>query len=121
MFQSLTVSAVRTVVSRHASEAGMEASRRSDLVLAVSEVASNSVLHADGWGALRVWREDEVLVCEVSDKGRPDRPLLIPTARDPEVADGYGLWLASQLCDRVEVRSSAGGTVVRVHMALEGS
>lgn len=118
MFQSLTVGAVRTLVSRCAVEAGMEASRRNDLVLAVSEVASNSVVHADGWGALRVWRDGDAIVCEVSDKGGSAEPLVVRRPRDPDQAGGYGLWLANQLCERVEVRASLAGTVVRLRMPL---
>ena len=29
---------------------------------------------------------------------------------------GRGLWLVNQLCDLVQMRWDAGGTVVRVHM-----
>jgi anti-sigma regulatory factor (Ser/Thr protein kinase) len=31
---------------------------------------------------------------------------------------GRGLWLANQLCDLVQIRSGARGTVVRLHMRL---
>lgn len=113
VFQSVTISAVRTLVSRCAAEAGMDASRTSDLVLAVSEIAGNSVLHAEGWGTLRVWRDGGAVVCEVSDKGKPDRPLAARRPEDPAAPNGYGLWLAHQLCDRVETHCSPAGTVVR--------
>ena len=117
VFQALTVSAVRTLVSRHALEAGIDRSRRNDLVLAVSEIATNSVKHAGGWGVLRVWRERDALVCEITDRGRGDWSL--PALRDPapDADGGYGLWLADQLCERVEVRSGRGGTVVRLEVA----
>jgi anti-sigma regulatory factor (Ser/Thr protein kinase) len=29
---------------------------------------------------------------------------------------GYGLWLANQVCDLVQVRSSPAGTTVRLHV-----
>ena len=29
---------------------------------------------------------------------------------------GYGLWLANQLCDLVQIRSLPAGTAVRLHM-----
>jgi serine/threonine-protein kinase RsbW len=118
VFQKLTVNAVRAVVSRHAAQAGMEASRRNDLVLAVNEIATNSVLHAGGWGVLRVWRDGDSLVCEVADKGGGDWVPCVPASPRPDQMSGYGLWLARQLCERVEVASAHCGTVVRLHMPL---
>lgn len=38
-----------------------------------------------------------------------------PTA---EEIGGRGLWLVNHLCGLVQIRSSAGGTVVRLHLAL---
>ena len=118
VFQSLTVSAVRTLVSRHAVRAGMDRSRSNDLVLAVNEIASNSVNHGGGWGVLGIWREGDALVCEITDRGRGDWSL--PALRDPapDTEDGYGLWLADRLCERVDVRSGRGGTVVRLEVGL---
>ena len=118
VFQALTVSAVRSVVSRHAAEAGMDPSRRNDLVLAANEIASNSVRHAGGWGLLRVWRDDDALVCEVTDHGSGLGALPARGRPGPDQVDGYGLWLARELCERVEVSSAAGGTVVRLQMPV---
>jgi hypothetical protein len=28
---------------------------------------------------------------------------------------GYGLWIANQMCELVQIRSGDGGTVVRLH------
>jgi anti-sigma regulatory factor (Ser/Thr protein kinase) len=36
----------------------------------------------------------------------------------PDAAGGMGLWLVNQLCDLVEVRSTAQGTTARVHISL---
>ncbi len=118
VFQSLTVSGLRTLVSRYAAEAGMDASRRNDLMLAVSETASNSVRHAGGWGLLRIWRDAQTLVCEVTDHGSSLGALRVQRRPEPDQVDGYGLWLADELCERVEVSSTAGGTVVRLEMRL---
>ena len=49
---------------------------REDLVLAVNELATNSVRHAGGHGILRMWRDDGALLCEVRDRGRIDDPLV---------------------------------------------
>jgi anti-sigma regulatory factor (Ser/Thr protein kinase) len=108
---------VRREVARHAAEAGLRAPRDSDLVLAVDELASNSVCHGGGEGRLRVWREPGRLVCEVRDQGVIDDPLAgrhEPRLHQPS---GRGLWIANQLCDLVQIRSGEH-TVVRVHMSL---
>ena len=118
VFQSLTVSAVRAVVSRHAAEAGMDPSSRNDLVLAANEIATNSVRHAGGWGLLRVWRETDALVCEVTDHGSGLGALPAPRSPEPDQVDGYGLWLAKELCERVDVSPAGNGTVVRLEMRL---
>ena len=39
------------------------------------EVATNSIRHGGGEGTLRVWHEDDMVVCEVRDRGRLDQPL----------------------------------------------
>ena len=107
---------VRKLVAQHAARAGLSMSRMSDLVLAANEVATNSLTHGGGRGALRIWKDDEALVCEVHDRGRITEPLIgreLPTTDDD---GGRGLWLANQLCDLVQIRSSAAGTVVRMHM-----
>lgn len=121
VFQSLTISAVRLLVSQRAGDAGMSASRRRDLVLAVCEVATNSVRHGQGGGMLRVWQDGRELICEVADRGRPDRPLAGRPAPVPGQEGGYGLWIASRLCDRVEVISTGTCNVVRLHMGLSAA
>ena len=118
VFQSLTVSAARAFVARRAQEAGMDPARTNDLVLAVNEIATNSVRHAEGWGTLRIWREGDRLVCEVADRGGIEGGLPVPSRPMGDRVSGYGLWLAERLCERVEVRSAQGGTVIRLHARL---
>ena len=109
---------VRRVVAEHAERFGLSLDRAADLVLAVSELASNSVLHAGGEGMLRIWREDGTVLCEISDRGRLDEPLAGRVRPAPDQPDGRGLWLVNQLCDLVQIRSSPAGNVVRLHMAV---
>jgi anti-sigma regulatory factor (Ser/Thr protein kinase) len=109
---------VREFVSERAQDAGLEPDRRLDLVLAVSELATNSVLHGGGGGTVRVWREDSALVCEVSDTGQLNQPLLGRERPLPDRSSGRGLWLVNHLCDLVQLRSFPSGSVTRVHMAL---
>jgi anti-sigma regulatory factor (Ser/Thr protein kinase) len=103
-------------VARAADRAGFVPQRTQDLVLAVNELAGNSTRHGSGRGVLRVWREDEMLVCEVRDRGRIADPLAGRQRPDHESEGGWGLWIVNQVCDLVQVRSGSDGTVVRAHM-----
>jgi anti-sigma regulatory factor (Ser/Thr protein kinase) len=107
---------VRAFVAEQAEGSGLNADRAQDLVLAVSELATNSVLHAGGQGTVRVWRQHRELVCEVRDGGRLVQPLIGRERPRPEQASGRGLWLVNQLCDLVQMRSSPKGSAVRLHM-----
>ncbi len=109
---------VRAVLRRRCAMAGMSPDAASDLVLAAHELASNSVLHADGEGLLAVWIEPEALVVEVQDTGTIDDPLVGRHMADDLAEDGRGIWMANQLCDLVQVRSRPGRTQVRLHAWL---
>ena len=111
---------VRRVVARRAEEARLDRERSQQLVLAVSELASNSVQHGGGTGTVRVWKENGTLLCEVQDGGRIEAPLAGRIRPGPDQLTGRGLWLVNQLCDLVQIRCDDTGTVVRVHMDLIG-
>ena len=93
-------------------------SRTEDLVLAISELATNSLRHGGGTGTLRIWHQDNALLCEVHDRGHITEPLVGRNPPHPTQPSGRGLWVVNQLCDLVQIRSSNTGTVVRVHMRL---
>jgi anti-sigma regulatory factor (Ser/Thr protein kinase) len=117
-FGNAPLSKVRAFVSARAAAAGLEPEREGDLLLAVTEMATNSLRHGGGKGTLRVWEEGDSVVCEVSDQGRIDDPLVGRVRPAIEQEDGRGLWIANQLCDLVQVRTFAAGTTVRLHMKL---
>jgi anti-sigma regulatory factor (Ser/Thr protein kinase) len=115
-FQTGPLEALRWFVARAAAEAGFGETRTADLVLAVHELATNSLRHGGGRGMLRVWREPDALICEVRDGGRIDAPLVGRERPAAGRTDGRGLWLANQLCDLVQIRCFPTGSVVRLHM-----
>ena len=107
---------VREFVARHATDAGLSAGRVADLVVAVNELATNSLRHGGGQGLLRTWLDDDSVICEISDDGRIEDPLVGRERRSMDSVGGRGLWIANQLCELVQVRTFETGSVVRVHM-----
>lgn len=97
---------------------GAEPRKARALAAAVNELAANSVRHAGAGGSVRVWREEDALLGEVSGGGRIADPLAGRLRPAPSAQSGRGLWLVNQLCELVQIRSSAAGTVVRVRLAL---
>lgn len=116
-FSAATIDAARRAVDRHATRAGLPDTRRSDLILAINELVTNSVRHGGGHGRLRLWEQNDAVVCEVRDRGRIEEPLAGRLRPRASQDGGYGLWLAHQVCDLVQVRTLPTGGVVRVHMA----
>lgn len=110
---------VRELVASQAATAGLSPDRIADLVLAVSELAANTLRHAGGYGILHVWQLDTEVLCQVWDRGWIADPLA-GRVRRPADGPGHGLWLVHQVCDLVELRSGPAGTQVRVHMRRTG-
>ena len=107
---------VRDVVASHAAQAGLTPGRSTDLVLAVSEIAANTVRHTRNGGTLLVWRTPDCLICQIHDQGRITDPLAGQRPPALDVLGGQGLWVVNQVCDLVEMRSGRTGTTVRLHM-----
>jgi anti-sigma regulatory factor (Ser/Thr protein kinase) len=117
-YELASLSDVRGAVRRRAVARALAPGQVCDLVTAVNEVATNSVLHGGGNGVLRIWEDDDALICEVRDRGRVKDPLT--GRRRPAIDEegGWGVYLAHQVCDLVQLRSGADGTVVRLRMRL---
>ncbi len=109
---------VRALVLQHAREAGLTEGRANDLVLAVSEVAANTLRHTRAPGTLAMWHDQDEVVCEIHDEGTISDPLAGQRKPPPGASGGHGLWLVRQVCDLVELTSDGNGTTVRMHMTL---
>jgi anti-sigma regulatory factor (Ser/Thr protein kinase) len=112
------LSQVRALVLHHARQAGLTEGRANDLVLAVSEVAANTLRHTQAPGRLAIWHDEEEVVCEIHDEGKITDPLVGRHKPSLDASGGHGLWIVRQVCDLVELTSNASGTTVRMHMAL---
>jgi anti-sigma regulatory factor (Ser/Thr protein kinase) len=112
------LSEVRTLAEKQARAAGLSEDRIVDFVIAVSEIAGNTVRHARSAGSIDIWAADGEVVCEIRDSGIISDPLAGSKPPPPDANGGHGLWLVYQVCDRVELQSDEQGTVIRLHMTL---
>ena len=93
--------------------------RADDLILALSEIMTNSVLHGKGRRELRVWAHRGTVTCEVSDDGDgPADPMISYRPPRTDTIGGRGLWIAQQLCDALAIAHRGGTTVVRFAVTL---
>ena len=112
------LAAIRAVVHGYAVKAGLGEDRAIDLVLAVSEVAANTLRHTDSSGELAIWHGPQEIICEIHDEGRITDPNAGQRRPAADATGGHGLWLVYQVCDLVELRSDATGTTIRMHMRI---
>ena len=112
------LAAIRAVVHRYAIKAGLSEARAIDLVLAVSEVAANTVRHAKSPGSLQIWYDTKEIVCQIQDEGTITDPLAGHRRPSLRASGGHGLWIVNEVCDRVEIASDQTGTTIRLHMDL---
>lgn len=119
VFRTGELAAVRDKVTACAAGHGIEATRLRELLVAATEVASNSTKYGGGWGTLRTWVEDGTFICEFHDSGHIRDPLIGRVRPTVDQHGGRGMWLVHQLCDLVQIRSTAeNGTTVRLHTAV---
>jgi len=114
-FTAEQLGSLRRALSGWAEEHGLGAPASEELVLAVNELATNSIRYGGGHGLLLSWREGEALVCEIRDSGHIADPLIGRSRPAPNEHTGRGLWLVHQLCDLVQIHSAPSGTAVRVY------
>ena len=112
-----SLTSVRKFIATRARRAGLPPHRVEDLVIAIAELAANTLAHTNGPGTVTFWANSDEVVCQVEDRGQISDPLAGNVRPAPDASGGgRGLWLVREVCDRVEMRSGEAGTTVRVHM-----
>jgi len=117
-FEPSELRRVLMFVAGRAGRSGLDEQSAAAMVLAVNELAANSLEHGGGKGELRLWSDGHSVVCEVSDRGHITAPLAGRVPPGPDGPPGTGLWLANQLCDLVQIHSSPEGTAIRLYQKL---
>jgi anti-sigma regulatory factor (Ser/Thr protein kinase) len=112
------LSEVRALAEKQARVAGLPDDRVIDFVIAVSEVAGNTVRHAKSPGSIEIWSDHDEIICEIRDDGVIADPLVGSLPPSPDANGGHGLWLVHQVCDWVDLKSGKDGTVIRMHFSL---
>jgi anti-sigma regulatory factor (Ser/Thr protein kinase) len=107
---------VRQEVFDRCRRAGLPSTRSEEMVLAVNELATNSLLYGGGSGTLRIWSDGGALICETQDHGRFEDPLVGRQRPPADSMGGRGMWIVNQLCDLVQQRELTTGNFVRLHM-----
>ena len=94
--------------------------QREDLHLAASEIAVNAFRHGLPPVSVRVWVDDERIVCTIADRGSYTAPFagFLPAHGDDLGRGGMGLWIARKLFDSVDVLAAPAGTTVRLSARL---
>jgi anti-sigma regulatory factor (Ser/Thr protein kinase) len=119
-FDGPRLAAARRFVRTEATAAGLDGDRVFDLVLAVGELAANSIRHGGGRGAVRVWPEagedgSDLLVAEVADGGRLADPLAGRRPATQHQLSGRGLLMVHHLADLVRTSTGPCGTTTRTY------
>ncbi|HJP78999.1 MAG TPA: sensor histidine kinase [Pseudonocardiaceae bacterium] len=95
---------------------GLAPERIQDLELIVTELVTNSLLHAQTPGVVHIWPDEDHLICQVSDTGRLTDPLAGRRPPTRGQRGGLGLLLVNDLADLVRTHLSDAGTTIRAYL-----
>ncbi|UNO40487.1 ATP-binding protein [Streptomyces sp. MST-110588] len=119
LFTAVDPPRLRARIGEYAARWGLSGRRRGGLLLSVNEVVDNAIRHAGGGGHLRLYQEDGLVRCRVSDHGPGFDASVIPSCAPPlDSTSGWGLWTAQRLTDGLEITSCAEGAVVTLSVLL---
>ncbi|GIF20485.1 anti-sigma regulatory factor (Ser/Thr protein kinase) [Actinoplanes tereljensis] len=115
-FEPGDLAAVREFVRLESAALGLPRLRGDLLIVAVSELATNTLQHTGGGGRVLIWAEPDRVLCEIVDQGAPPSfGRAMPAADQPR---GRGLAIVERICDEVGISSSPEGTAICLTMLL---
>ncbi|WP_433796494.1 ATP-binding protein [Actinoplanes sp. CA-252034] len=108
---------VRAFAQHHGEELGLTADQVMSLVIAVSELVTNTLQHTSGGGRVRIRADDGQVLCDVIDQGSIRAFGAPMPAADAE--RGRGLAIVERLCGPVEAIAGDEETIIRLRFAIE--
>jgi anti-sigma regulatory factor (Ser/Thr protein kinase) len=109
---------LRRVATEFGLRQGLSDDRTDDLVLTLTELATNSIEHAHCAATVLLGRADDHVVCQVRDNGHISDPLAGRQPVPPSAARGRGLLMVNHLADLVRVYTVPGRTITEVRFAI---
>jgi anti-sigma regulatory factor (Ser/Thr protein kinase) len=107
--------AFRAQLTAEMAAAGVGAERAGEMLLAASEVYGNAGRHGCGLRAARAGLVDDRFVCELSDHGPGiDDPLTGYLPPREGSTGGFGMWVARQTTERMDLLTTPEGLTVRL-------
>lgn len=107
---------MRAVLAEFARREGIGGERLDDLVLAASEVMANAVRHGDAPTQAVAWSTEDEVVCQIADRGPGVADPLAGWLPPSKLAiGGWGLPIARQLSDAVEIAARDAGATVTLY------
>jgi anti-sigma regulatory factor (Ser/Thr protein kinase) len=100
---------------------GMSADRLADLMVVATELATNSLEHAESACRLAFWYEAGHIICEARDAGQWRDPL---AGRRPPSVGGlgpHGLFVVNAIADLLRTHTAPGGTTIHAYLRLNHS
>jgi anti-sigma regulatory factor (Ser/Thr protein kinase) len=119
--QAADLAGARRCGERYGRLLGMSAERLADLLLVATELATNSLAHAEGACRMAFWYEAGYVVCEARDLGCWDDPL---AGRRPPAAGSsgpYGLFVVNAIADLLRTHATDAGTTIQAYLRLDDS
>lgn len=108
------LSGLRRVAAAFARGRGLCVERVEDLVLALTELATNSIEHAASTATVLLGGNDEQVVCQVRDTGHLTDPLVGRRPAPPHQLGGRGLLMVNVVADLVRIHTTPAGTTVEI-------
>ncbi|SCG44837.1 sensor histidine kinase [Micromonospora inositola] len=114
---------LRSALRSWAGARSFDADATGDVVVAVTEVATNGLVHGALPVRLRSWHHGDMLIVQVDDSGGRRIPPAagFHQAGSADRVGGRGLWLARQLADVVTMHCGESSTSVRLHFPYAGT
>lgn len=112
---------LRSAAGKFAGQHELGEDRTAELVLALTELASNSIEHAHDSATVLFGITGNRIVCQVRDKGHITDPLAGRRLAPPQQLRGRGLLLVNEVADLVRIHTIPGSTTVEIQFAMDAA